>query len=52
MINLTPGWTKSGPFFPKPRHFFDIQKQGRFDLPLLPANYMPDIKDFHSRIME
>ena len=53
MINLTSGWTKSGPFFQKPGHSFEFQKKGRAGLPLRPApSYTPDMKDFYSSIME
>ena len=27
MVNLTSGWTKLGPFSPKPGHFFDFQER-------------------------
>ena len=46
------GFLKLGQFvFPKPVHFFDFPKKGRVGLPL-PPSYMPDMKDFYSRIME
>ena len=34
--NLTQGWTKSGPFFPKSGHSFSIFKKRREDLPSPP----------------
>ena len=54
MINLTSRWTKSGPFLPKPGHFFEFQKKGTAGLPPTPPHpsYTPDMKDFYSRIME
>ena len=45
MINLTSGWTKSGPFFPKPGNFFEFQKKGRAGLLLSPPPHSyPHIK--------
>ena len=54
MINLSSGWDKSGPFLPKPGHFFEFQKKGTAGLPPTPPHpsYTPDMKDFYSRIME
>ena len=36
MVNLTWGWTQSGPFFLKSGHFFWFSKKGRGDLPFSP----------------
>ena len=48
MVNLTLGWIKSGPFFPKLGHFFDCHEKGRVDLPPpSPLSYTPDMKDLN-----
>ena len=52
MINLTSGWTKSGPFFQNQGIFLNSQKRVGLASPSAPPSYTPDVKDFYSRIME
>ena len=50
MVNLTSGWTKSGPFFPKPGHFFYFQErvgEPPHPPPPPPNSCTLDMKDFY-----